>query len=155
MKQVIENADGTVLIDGEIYDKRQTAKAEPPKVTLSDVFNKVKPFFYINETNEIIDEGRLTENEPNFHNQLPTERDAKRVQAFIALINCAKYFNGEWDGIGKYHLIYNDEIFASVSRYGGSQAANVVRFATEHGATETVRILKEAGLYEYLFLETK
>ena len=153
MKQVIENTDGTIEVDGVIYEKKQ--QAEPPKVTLSDVFNKVKPFFYINETNDIIDEGRLTENEPNFHNQLPTERDAKRVQAFIALINCAKYFNGDVDVIAKQEycfIIYEHGIFKVLTTH---QTANEVRFSTEHGAQETVRILKEARLYEYLFLETK
>jgi hypothetical protein len=151
MKQVIENTDGTIEVDGVIYEKKQ--QAEPPKVTLSDVFVKNDSRWMIEYDNTII-KSQL-KNIGIEQDRLPTERDAKRVQAFIALINCAKYFNGDVDVIAKQEycfIIYEHGIFKVLTTH---QTANEVRFSTEHGAQETVRILKEARLYEYLFLETK
>jgi hypothetical protein len=150
MKKVEFKQDGTIEVDGVIYEKQQ--QAEPPKVTLSDVFVKNDSRWLVGTYNRIIKSDIPQDGKVDCNNQLPIERDAKRVQAFIALINCARYFNGDWHGRGGYWVIWDN----CIGHFnGGNERANEVRFSTEHGATETVRILKEAGLYEYLFLEIK
>ena len=151
MEKVEFKVDGTIEVDGVIYTVKLEPKPEPPKVTLSDVFVKNDSRFWIDiSSNKIKSDLGVNEGFAGDLSNLPTERDAKRVQAFIALINCAKYFNGDANVENSYYNIWTDEILLSTDN---GELANEVRFATEHGSTETVRILKEAGLYEYLFLE--
>lgn len=148
MKQVTFNEDGTITVDGKVFiEAKAVEKNKSSVVILEDIITKEnKSIYYISESNEILSCKNL-----NYltKNHLPTERDAKRVQAYIALINCAKYFNGDWNGGGNYWLISNDgEIKELFSR---EKYANEVRFKSKEAAQSAVEVLKNEGLFEYLF----
>lgn len=145
----------TIELDGKTYEIRLVEpqaqpQSEPTLPTLQEVFNKVQPKFYIDWSGVVDEVSSFVKNNNEYHNNLSTERQCKRIQALIALQNIADYYNGEVD--------YRGRGFA-VSKHNDLDIVNfcevVVDFATpifkeRSSANLAIEILRNSNLLENL-----
>lgn len=142
----------TIELDGKLYEIKlvepETTANKLP--TLMEVFNKVKPTFYINESNKIIDEGGLCDDEVSFHNQLKTQTQCKRIQTIIAMQNIADYYNGEVDYRGKGCHVYFNRIGDLVITVCHENYHSIPKFKKSEHAQLAIEILRNENLLDNL-----
>jgi hypothetical protein len=92
--------DGTTV--EIIVSKQPKPAAKKSSARFEDCFERVKPMFYINGYNEISKPITLL-NKPEQHNNVPTERNAKQLQAFAKLLVIMHDLNGN-----EFPLEYQD-----------------------------------------------
>lgn len=142
----------TIILDGIEYELKPIQpqpQPEPTLPTLQDVFNKIRPEWHITELNNVED-GIYCENDTDFHNNLSTERQCKRIQALIALQNIADYYNGEVDYRGAGYVI--NKGFEGTYRtlnYANSDSLTPKFKSCEH-AESAIEILRNAQLLDNL-----
>lgn len=77
-----------------------------------DCFERVKPYYCVDLCNRIVS-NVTTDNTPQNHNNVPTERNAKQLQAFAKLLVIMHDLNGgEWvpkHGEDAYVIVYDRE----------------------------------------------
>ena len=144
----------TIELDGKTYEIRlvepqQKTQSEPTLPTLQEVFNKVQPKWYMSELNNVED-GIYCENDTDFHNNLSTERQCKRIQALIALQNIADYYNGEVDYRGRGFAVskHNDLDIVSVVEVVLDFSTPI--FKERSSANLAIEILRNSNLLENL-----
>lgn len=96
----------TIELDGKLYEIKlvEPETTKPKLPTLMEVFNKVKPTWYIGGNEQF--ENEFDENNKMSFDQLSTKAQCKRIQALIALQNIADMYNQEVDYRGEGYNVF-------------------------------------------------
>lgn len=144
----------TIELDGKTYEIRLVEpqaqpQSEPTLPTLQEVFNKLKPVFYVNSDNGIMYAstayGMYSE---DCQNTLSTERQCKRIQALIALQNIADYYNGEVDYRGEGYVLVKYANQYAIHHRAFDEIST--KFKSEDHAKAAIEILRNAQLLDNL-----
>mgnify|MGYP007071576921 CR=1 FL=1 len=142
----------TIELGGQLYEIKLVEPQPQPEQTLptlQEVFNKIKPAFYVNSDNGIMSIGGFDlKYSEDCQNTLSTERQCKRIQALIALQNIADYYNGEVDYRGKGYVLvkYENQFITSIEKWSEIS----VKFKSEEHAKAAIEILRNANLLDNL-----
>lgn len=143
----------TIELDGKTYEIRlvkpkSEPQSEPTLPTLQEVFNKVQPKFYIDWSGVVDEVSSFVKNNNEYHNNLSTERQCKRIQALIALQNIADYYNGEVDYRGEGYVLVKYANQYAIHHRAFDEIST--KFKSEDHANLAIEILRNANLLENL-----
>lgn len=143
------NAGNYVMPDGrkvKITVVEQTKTETEVSAKFEDCWERVKPMFYVNRDNEI-NVSIAPINKPMQHNAVPTERNARQLQAFAKLLVIMHDLNGgEWipkDGESIYRLVYLREADDFYTRKTTRTNESPIRFRTEELAQKALEANKQ------------
>lgn len=139
----------TIELDGKTYEIRlvEPETTEPKLPTLMEVFNKVKPIYYLDPFGKPCDAKYENDIDGQF-SQLSTEAQCKRTQTLIAMQVIADYYNGEVDYRGEgYTITFFGTSFSLL--YSGSNFGTP-KFKEEEHAQLAIEILRNENLLDNL-----
>ena len=136
-------------LDGKLYEIRlvEPVTTEPKLPALMEVFNKVKPEWYLNpfgDTIKVAFEGNRTDE----FTQQSTQAQCKRIQSLIAMQVIADMYNEEVDyrGIGGYYIYLNE----ASGEWDVSSGYCVTKFKFYEHAWKAIEILRAENLLDNL-----
>ncbi len=148
MKQITQNEDGTINIDGRIYCPTPAITNQPEampnkQLTIEEVFRANNSIFFLT-ANNIVNKWVLpNEGELSEQTGLPTELHAKKIQALIKMWNIMWYFQKDWKPKEQetiYFIYFNKTILKD--RLAENISIGIrLPFKERHFAEEALRLM--------------